>query len=372
MHTIHQRDLKALLYLTKIKLIGPVSIRNLISYCGSAQQVLNSGKNKLMQVPGINEERAELIIQNRNQLDKSVDQEMEFIFKHNIHCLPYYDELYPYRLKNIHDAPALLFFKGQACYNQPRCIAVVGTRKATPYGKQFVESLIQDLKLYDPVIVSGLAYGIDIIAHRQAIEHNLNTIAVLGYGLHTVYPASHQSVADKMQNRGGLITEYRTDQKMQPEFFADRNKIIAGLCDAIIVVESAVKGGALITAQYAVDYNRDVFAVPGRVGDSYSEGCNDLIKSNKAALIDRAEDLIKALRWDTDLQKGSTQRRMLFDLNEQEQILFDYLKEYEDAHVDQIAIHTKMTASKVAGILLELELKGAVLALPGKRYRAIT
>jgi DNA processing protein len=235
-----------------------------------------------------------------------------------------------------------------------------------------VEKIIHGLTPYKPTIISGLAYGIDIMAHRTALECKLDTIAVLAHGLHTIYPTTHRSTADKIIKQGGLITEYHTNQKMQPEFFADRNKIIAALCDAVIVVESATKGGALITAQYATEYNRDVFAVPGRANDEWSAGCNALIKNNKAALIDSAEDIISTLRWDAANESGAQQRKLFVELNEAEQQVFDYLKANQDADIDTLTMHLNMQASKLAGLLLEMEIKGVLMALPGKRYRAVT
>lgn len=363
-------DLLYLIALTQVKQIGPVSIRNLIGYCGSAQQVFAASKHKLLQVPGIDEVRAEAIktFDNYNAAEK----ELSFIQKHNIQALAFYDATYPLRLKQLNDAPALLYFRGTAVCNAPKTIGIVGTRKATAYGKMMVEKIISDIAHYEPTIVSGLAYGIDIIAHKAALEHNLNTIGVLAYGLNTIYPSVHRSVAEKMIQKGGLITEYRTEQKMQPEYFADRNKIIAAMCDAVIVVESAVSGGALITAQYAAEYNRDVFAVPGRSGDEYSAGCNALIKNNKASLLESANDLVTYLRWDVEHDIKQKQRQLFVELDENEQELFNFLKLNPDAHVDVITMSMNKQASKVAGMLLELEIKGVVLALPGKRYRAVT
>ncbi len=362
-------ELLSLIALTQIKLIGPVSIRNLISYCGSASNVFQAGKNKLLQVPGIDEIRSQLILSSKDF--SSAKKELEFIEHNHIECIPYYASSYPQRLSNINDAPAMLYYKGTSVLNNTKCIGIVGTRKATAYGKLMVEKLIEGIAPYSPIIISGLAYGIDIMAHKAALHHGLNTVAVLGYGLNTIYPGSNKSTADKMLNHGGLITEYRTDQGMQPEYFADRNKIIAGLCDAVIVIESAEKGGALITAQYAADYNRDVFAVPGRSGDQLSEGCNNLIKNNKAALIDDPYDLIKVMSWDVELDNKSRQRLLLFDLSEQEQMVFDFLKTNVDCHIDTITTQNNMPHSRVASVLLELEIKGAVMALPGKRYKAV-
>jgi DNA processing protein len=363
-------ELLSLIALTQIKLIGPVSIRNLISYCGSASAVFKAGKHKLQMVPGIDEIKSQLILSTKDH--SAAQKELQFIQRNGIECIPFYDSAYPQRLTNINDAPALLYYKGKNVLNNTRSIAIVGTRKATAYGKLMVEKLIEGIASYEPLIISGLAYGIDIMAHKSALQHNLSTVAVLGYGLNTIYPNMHQSTADKMLHQGGLVTEYRSDQGMQPEFFADRNKIIAALSDAIIVVESAEKGGALITAKYAADYNRDVFAFPGRSGDQYSEGCNNLIKNNKAALIDNANDLIKAMRWDIETESKTRQRLLLFDLSDQEQMIFDFLKTNSDSHIDTITTQTNLPHSKVAGVLLDLEIKGAIIALPGKRFKAVT
>ncbi len=364
-------ELQYLIALTYVKHIGHVSIRNLISYCGSAEKIFNTSKEKLMKVPGIDSVRADAI---KSFSDfQSAIREYEYLQKHNLSIISYYNSLYPIRLKNINESPPILYFKGQPeTLQKAKTIALVGTRKATPYGKQMVSKLIEGLAVHKPVIISGLAYGIDTMAHKAAMEHGLDTIAVLAHGLNTIYPSANKPLAEKIIHQGGLCTSYRTDQDTMPEYFAERNRLIAALSDAVIIVESAETGGALITAQHAIEYNKDVFAVPGRAGDIYSEGCNALIKSNMAALIESADDLTKSLRWDAEGQSKSRQRSLFIQLSEQEQVLFDFIKSNPDAHIDTITMNIDLAPSKIANLLLELEINGVVLALPGKRFRVYT
>jgi DNA processing protein len=284
-----EKNLHFQLALTFIPNIGDVLAKNLVSYCGGPEKVFKAKKKDLIRVPGIDEVRAKSILDFDNW--KDVEQEISFIAKNKIHSYFYLDEKYPARLKGLIDAPVMLYAKGNLELNAARTIAIVGTRHATDYGKQITDELIEGLHQFDATIISGLAYGIDIAAHRAALKHDLQNIAVLGHGLNRLYPGQHRSVAIKMLEHGGLVTEFKSMDAFEPQNFPKRNRIVAGLSDAVIVIESAANGGALITAEVANNYNRDVFCIPGRVGDKFSEGCNRFIRTNKANLIHNAEDV---------------------------------------------------------------------------------
>ncbi len=350
-----------------IPYIGPVNTRNLISYCGSAEKVFSSSKQKLLKVPGIGEMGATAIIEFNDF--KRAENEIKFIEKHKIKALFFTDKEYPARLKNYNDSPVFLFYRGSCDLNFSRGVAIVGTRKATDYGKNFTEKLVAELAPFKPVIISGLAYGIDVCSHRAALQNEMDTIGVLAHGLQTIYPGVHRSIATKMIEQGGLLTEYTSTDDFNRENFPSRNRIVAALCDCLVVVESAVTGGALITAYIANEYNKDVFAVPGRAGDEMSEGCNAFIKLNKAALIESAEDLVNAMGWKETGRKPIVQKELLLELSEEERPVIDILKNEAPLHVDALSVKISVSQGKLASVLLGLELKGAVTALPGKMYK---
>jgi DNA processing protein len=267
----------------------------------------------------------------------------------------------------------MLFYKGEANLNAEKIIGIVGTRKATEYGKELTKKLVAELANHNVLIVSGLAYGIDVAAHSSALEHNLKTVGVLGHGLNTIYPGSHKSVAKKMVSQGGLLTEYKSTDEMALHNFPERNRIVAGMCDAIVVVESAVQGGAVITANIAHSYNRDVFAFPGRTTDKVSAGCNFLIKSQKATLIENANDLLEAMRWtNVEGNKASKPARQLaLNLNEDEKPIYALLTAKDEIEIDKLVLETGLNTSKLAATLLEMEMNGIIVSLPGKRYKLI-
>lgn len=353
--------------LTLIPNIGDVLARNLVSYCGSVERIFKCKKHDLLRVPGIDEVRARSVLSFRDF--KLAETELQFIEKNRIRVLFYLDDDYPARLKGLTDSPVILYAKGHVQLNQGRMIAIVGTRHATEYGKSFTEALVEDLKQYDVTILSGLAYGIDICAHRAAVLQNIPTVAVLGHALNRLYPSQHRSTAVKMLENGGLITEFKSSDPFDRENFPKRNRIVAGLADATIVIESAVKGGALITAEIANSYNRDVFAVPGRVGDKYSEGCNYFIKSNKANLIECANDVAYLSGWIDRKFVSPKQKEIFIELNEEEKAIVAVLTSTQAIHVDEIARLSNQFGSRLAASLLGLEFKGVVNALPGKLYR---
>lgn len=355
------------LALTLIPNIGDVLAKNLVSYCGSVEKIFKSKKHDLLRVPGIDEVRARSILSFREFA--AAERELAFIEKNKIRMLFYLDDDYPQRLKTVLDCPVILYVKGNIQLNAGRMLSIVGTRHASDYGKAFTETLVEDLKPFGVTIVSGLAYGIDICAHRAAVIHNMPTIGVLAHGLNRLYPAQHRATAVRMLECGGLITEFKSSDAFDRENFPRRNRIVAGIADATVVIESAVKGGALITAEIANSYNRDVYAVPGRVGDKYAEGCNHFIKSNKANLVECANDIAYLSGWIDKKSVPAKQKQLFVELNETEQAIATLIGEKPPVHVDEIARRMRLSGSQLAAALLALEFQGVVIALPGKMYR---
>lgn len=353
--------------LTLIPNIGDVIAKNLVSYCGSVERIFKCRKHDLLRVPGIDEIRAASILSFRDF--KRAEQEARFMEKNKIKPLFFLDKEYPERLKGVSDSPVLLFAKGHVELNRGRMIAIVGTRHATAYGREMTEVIVEDLKPYDVTVISGLAYGIDICAHRAALKVGIPTIGVLGHGLNRLYPAAHRNTAVSMLEQGGLITEFKSTDSFDKENFPKRNRIVAGMADATIVIESAVKGGALITAEIANSYNRDVFAVPGKVGEKYSEGCNYFIKSHKANLVECAADIAYLSGWIDRKNNVPRQQEMFVELDAMERQLVAVMPDTGAKHIDEIARLCNLSGSKLAALLLSLELKGVVMALPGKTYK---
>lgn len=358
------------LALTFVPGIGDVLAKNLISYCGSAEGIFKTSKHKLLQIPGIGPKMAAAIV--NQQYFKRAELELQFIEKNKIQPIFYTDSAYPKRLKSCIDSPVMLFFNGQADLNRQRVINIVGTRHATPYGKQLCEELVDHLKNYNVTVVSGLAYGIDICAHKACVKHHLPTVGILAHGLDRIYPSQHKSIAEKMFACGGLLTEFPSQTNPDRENFPKRNRIIAGMADATIVIEASIKGGALITAEIANSYNRDVFTFPGRIGDEFSEGCNFLIRFNKAGLLTSYADLAEQLGW-LDTKIAMQKQHVLFppDLSKDEKQIFDTLQVCEQIGVDDLAIKTNLPVSILAMNLLNLEMQGLVRSLPGKSYSLI-
>jgi len=358
--------LKYKIAITQIPKIGSINAKKIIAYVGSIEAVFKETKKALKKIPGIGESIATNIL-NQDVLIRA-EKEIEFIEKHNIKTLFYLDENYPKRLKQCEDSPVLFYYKGETDFNAPKILSIIGTRNATSNGIDNCNKLIEDLKSngHKPLIISGLAYGIDICSHKAALKNNLETVAVLGHGLHTIYPANHRSTAVEITNNGALLTEFLSNSKIERSNFVKRNRIIAGLSDATIVVESASKGGALITANIANSYNRDVFAFPGRTTDEYSAGCNILIKTNKAALISSAKDIEYILQWDT--QKQPIQTEIFNNLTTNEQLIVDALKNEERINIDNIAYKTNLPISQVVSLLFNLEFSGVVKSMPGNMY----
>jgi len=292
--------------------------------------------------------------------------------KHKIKAVHFNDPTYPDRLKHCQDAPIVLFQKGNFDIRKEKLISIVGTRMMTQYGKQFLNEFIQKVAKYDPIIISGLAYGIDSCAHQECIQNNITTIGVLAHGLDRIYPKAHLNLSERMQEKGGLYSEFWSGTAPEKVNFVKRNRIIAGISEATIVVESADKGGSLITAAIASSYHRDVFAVPGRVNDRFSKGCNMLIKSNKAALISSVADLEYILGWDVAESKPQVIQKALFvELDKKERLLYDHLVKSKKILLDQLSLEIGLSIQSTLMLLLQLELKGLVKCHPGKWYQAI-
>ncbi len=356
--------------LSLIKGIGHIRAKNLIAYCGSAEAIFKETKQNLIKIPEIGVNCAKLVQSQEQEVLDRAEEEIAFILKNNITPIYYLDEAYPKRLKHCDDSPIMLYFKGKCDFNIPKVISIVGTRNATDYGKEFCKKFIEDLSVHQLLIISGLAYGIDIAAHKESINKNIPTVGVLGHGLDKVYPGVHASYALKMTENGGLLSEFISNTKPDRENFPMRNRIIAGMSDAVIVVEAGETGGALITAELANSYNRDVFALPGRIYDEFSFGCNKLIKTNKAALIQSAKDLEYIMGWESNSNKSASIQKQLFvELTSEEEKIVSILKENTETSIDMLAIKSEMSMSKVSVILLNLEFKGVVRCLPGKLYK---
>ena len=346
--------------------IGPVNARTLVSYCGGVEAIFKEKKRALLKIQGIGEALAESII--KNEVYEAAQRQLEYLLTHDARLLFFLDPDYPERLKMIKDSPILLYAKGNANLNPKRSLAIVGTRKPTAEGKSITEEIVSGLSGYEVQIVSGLAYGIDITAHRSCIQNSVSTIGVMGTGLDQIYPATHKGTAKSMQDLGAILTEFPIQSKADAVHFPMRNRIIAGMCDALLVVESAIKGGSMITAQMAIDYQKDLFAIPGRVQDTYSKGCNYLIKNQKAQLIESAAELATYMQWDGTQETKAIQQTLFVELDEAEQKITSVLSADVDVPIDKLLQTLDWTPSKVASVLLNLEFKGLVRCLPGKRY----
>lgn len=362
-------DLTYQIGLTLLDGVGDVLAKNLVAYCGSAEQVFKSNKTHLEKIPGIGSYTSNAIFRSKSVLERA-EQELKFITDNAIQALFYTDKNFPQRLKNCNDSPVILYYKGNANLNTEKIIAVVGTRTPSPYGKQMTEKFISDLTETGCLVVSGLAYGIDIAAHKASMDNNINTVGVLAHGLDRVYPSVHSNYAEKMISQGGLLTEFTSNTNPDKENFPKRNRIVAGMCDALVVVESKRNGGSLITATIANSYNKDIFAFPGRAGEVLSEGCNGLIKSNRANLIESAADLMYIMNWNqTEKKKITTQIPLHFNLSAEEQTIVKAFDDKKQLHVDEICYATNFSISKTSSYLLQLEFSNVIKSLPGKIYQ---
>lgn len=358
----------SLLALHFIPGLGDYLIRQLVSYCGSAERVFQTPKGKLLKIPGVGQKTAGLI--ESHAAFERAEKEIIRCEQRNVSLVFFSDKNYPHRLRSVEDAPTLLYVKGNVNLDHPRTVGIVGTRRATNYGRQCIEELVEGLVAYDTMIVSGLAYGIDILAHKNALDCNLPTVAILGSGVDVIYPSPHAEVARRMEANGGIISEQPLGTKPDAHNFPARNRIIAALSDALVVVEAGETGGALITAEIANSYNKDVFAFPGNIGQSYSYGCNQLIKTNKANLITSSADLEYMMNWNSDAPSQAKPGLNLDGYPEDERKVMSTLFENGGTLViDELSWKSNFPVGQLASILLNLEFRGAVQALPGKLYR---
>lgn len=363
------QELFYLLALLKIDGVGDIMARKLLNSCGDAESVFKTKSTKLAGIEGV----GSMLL--KNLKDKTVfekaEAEISFIKSNNINCSFYLDDKYPERLKHCFDAPVLIFTAGNIDFSSKKIISIVGTRQVTSYGTEFCRKLIEDLVPLNPIIVSGFAYGVDIVAHQAAMDFGLQTIGVLAHGLNQIYPKTHKKYMARMEENGGFITEFWSNAAPDKEKFVRRNRIVAGMSEATIVIESADKGGSLITANMANEYNRDVFAVPGRVTDKYSQGCNNLIKTQKANVLTGVADLIYMLNWDIENKSPGIQKQLFIDMDSDEQLVYDFLLKNGKELLDSIALKCNFPIFKMSGILLNMELKGLIRPLPGKLFEVI-
>lgn len=352
-----------------LKGIGPVNARNLVAYCGGVDALFTDRKlkNTLEKVPGIGPKLIASITDKK--VLPAAEKEFAYVQKHKLRMLFYLDADYPRRLKQAEDAPVLMYVKGNADLEAAHMVSIVGTRSPTDQGKRLCTELVEGLKDSGATIVSGLAYGIDIVAHRAALKQGLQTIGCVAHGLDRLYPGEHAGSAKEMVEQGGLVTEVPSDGPFAPGNFPARNRIIAGLSDCTIVVESGPKGGSLITADIANSYDREVFAYPGRPTDPRSEGCNALIQRNQAALITNANDVLRMMDWLPKKKKAPVQAALFTDLQPDEQTLVDIIKAKGKVDIDELCVQSRMAHGKAAGLLLNLEFSGVVRSLPGKVYQ---
>lgn len=358
------------LALMRVEGVGDIVAKRLINHLGSAEAVFKAKKAQITAIEGI----GEILYNNlkNTTVFALAEAEIKFIQKSGITPLYYLNPDYPERLRHCIDGPVLLFSSGNINLQSKKTISIVGTRQMTSYGADFCRKLIEDLAPLDPVIISGFAYGVDIHAHTIAMEQNLQTIGVVAHGLNQVYPKPHKKYVAKMEENGGFFTEFWSTSNPDKENFVRRNRIVAGLSEATIIIESADKGGSLITANVANDYNRDVFAVPGRVTDKYSMGCNNLIKSQRANLLTSAADLIYMLNWELEEKKSKPVQKQLFVMLEpDEQKVYDFLQKNGKELMDIIALECEMPVFRLSSLLLTMELKGVIRPLPGKLFEAI-
>lgn len=361
-----EKEILAVLRLQKTKFIGDILAKKLIATVGSAEQIFTEKKHALQKIHGIGSFAVEHL-QNEATL-RIAEKELNYINKNNIRYRYFLDKKYPQNLQNCIDAPILLFEDGNINLSNTKIISIVGTRTMTNYGRDLCEKLVEELSVYNPIIVSGFAYGVDICAHRSAMKNKLQTIAVLAHGLEKIYPKNHKKYIHQLNEHGGFFTEFFHDEEPLREHFLRRNRIVAGLSEATIIIESAERGGSLVTADIANSYHRDVFAVPGKVNDLMSKGCNTLIKNNKAHLLQSAEDVVQLLNWDIQKTPKPVQKTLFVELTEEEQKIYDYMKENNQELLDVMAVETGIPTYQLASILLQMELKGVVKPLPGKLF----
>jgi len=365
----NEEELFSRMALSLVDGIGPHTSKNLIAYCGSAKEVFRQKNAVLKKIPEIGKVRADAIKAFDNFI--RVEKELDFIQKNQIEALSFTSPRYPERLRQCYDCPIVIYRKGPIDLNSKRMIAIVGTRYATSYGKKLTQEFVEELKGMNVVVASGLAYGTDINAQKACINSDIPTLAVLAHGLDIIYPKVHQRYADQMLTHGGWLTEYMSGTTPDRENFPKRNRIIAGICDVVLVVEATNKGGALITAEYANSYNRDVLAIPGDLHSKLSEGCNTLIKSHKAALVQSVKDIRYVMNWDAEVKRPMIQQSIFHPTSKSEQLVFDYLNSNGKTGLDELSVRTEVSSGELVSLLLGLELNGIVKSSPGKLYEIV-
>ncbi len=368
---MNKDELRYVLSLQKVPNIGDINAKKLIAVCGgSARAVFEEKKSRLTRIEGIGSYTVKEL-HNPAYL-RDAEREMQFMGDNNIEYAFFTDPHYPERLKHCLDGPILLFYKGNIKLNQLKCISIVGTRQITTYGKTICEEFIENLSFFNPTIVSGFAYGTDILAHTKALQYGLQTIGCLAHGLNRIYPRAHKRYVAQVLENGGFVTDFWSDSNPDRENFLKRNRIIAGMSEATIVIESAERGGSLVTASIANSYDREVFAVPGRSNDKFSEGCNDLIKKQQAHLITSAADLVYMLGWELEEKSiQPVQKRLFVELDGPEKEIYTYLHQKGKKLLDVIALECHIPVHTVTSLLLAMELKGLIRPLPGKLFEAI-
>jgi DNA processing protein len=373
LYAMNTTELYYTLALLRVEGIGDVLAKKLIHHCGNAENVFATKKTQLQKIEGIGAAAV------KNIHDKAVfakaEAELQFLSQEQITSLYFQDDAYPFRLKHCYDSPVLLFQSGTVALQNRKIISIVGTRQMTTYGAEVTKKLIEDLAPLEPIIVSGFAYGVDIYAHQMAMECGLQTIGVLAHGLNQIYPKTHKKYIANTEQNGGFITEFWSSSQPDKENFIKRNRIVAGMSEATIVIESAEKGGSLVTANLANDYNRDVFAVPGRITDKYSQGCNQLIKTQRANLLTSAADLIYLLNWElpsaSKEKQKAIQKQLFVSLTVEEQAIYDALQKTGKEAIDILALTCNLPIYKLSSLLLNMELKGVIRPLPGKMFEVI-
>ncbi|HEU4552777.1 MAG TPA: DNA-processing protein DprA [Chitinophaga sp.] len=357
--------------LTLIPQVGDVTAKKLIDHFGSAGAIFKAGKQALEKIPEIGSIRAAAIKQFSNFA--RVEEEIRFIEKYNIQPVFYTDAAYPQKLQHCYDSPLLLYFKGNTSLNAPRIINIIGTRNPTAYGKAMCEAIVAALAPHQITIVSGMAYGIDIIAHKTALQHNIPTIGVLAHGLDRIYPYAHKNIAAAMLENGGLLTDFMSQTSPDKQNFPKRNRIVAGICDATVVIETGLRGGSLITAHIASSYNRDVLTIPGRINDPKSAGCHQLIKTHTAHLITHANDILDIMGWHNTPKPApvAQQRAMFVALSHEEEQVMAAFREKTEQHFDDISRACRIPGSQLNNVLMNLEMHCMLKSMPGQRYQFV-
>lgn len=365
-----QEELRHQIALTQLPQIGDIMAKKLIDHFGSASAIFKAGKQELENVPEIGIARASAIRQFHDY--SRVDKEISFIEKYGIQPVFYTSAQYPQRLQHCYDSPVMLYFKGDADLNAGRIINVIGTRSPGEYGKAICAKIVEDLAAHQVMVVSGMAYGIDIIAHKTSLTAGIPTVGVLAHGLDRIYPPQHKAIATEMLGNGGLLTEFMSETQPDKQNFPRRNRIVAGIADATVVIESGAQGGSLITADIANSYNRDVFAIPGRVGDPHATGCNALIRTNRAMLITSAADILQTMGWEQSVvAKPHPQQQLFVTLSEEEQHIVTLFNGLTEKHIDEIRRQSHLPGSQIASLILQLEMQHVVRSLPGQKYQLV-